>query len=446
MKSKSILTKFLIVLTPIYLALVLIGSFVAAQILIRDTTDILAARIGGLAARVSLAIDIHEAHTFSALAQDLIAPLGVDPAVICVELRSTDSKKFITAHPPALGCKGQQHVPFEVVLPIDDFDTYSLHVKFTDEATSRAVNKQIVTTVAILALAFLVTLISAAIGFRMIVSRRLLSLHDAIRMAANNLQRRRIKPSGMDELTQIINAYNTLMDQDAVREKQLTAANKILMRQSRQDPLTGLYNRRYFSTIVTNDAPEDYQTNRCGAIMLLDIDLFKLINDQHGHATGDEVLIKVGKRLNDCLPNGTPVVRWGGEEILVYMKDMEYAEVDKYAAILLSVIGAKPITTKAGNIPVTTSIGVVRLPFTCGDKILSPEQAVNLSDAALYEAKATGRNRAIVIAEQQFPSQDIKATIENEFAHAREKGLVHVEVIPGPPTAKISSPEFKKAA
>ena len=261
-----------------------------------------------MAARVSLAIDIHEAHTFSALAQDLIAPLGVDPAVVCVELRSTERSGFITAHPPTLGCKGQEDAPFEVLLPVDDYDTYSLFVKFSDEATKQAVNKQVFITICILALAFLVTLVSAAIGFRMIVSRRLLSLHEAIRMAADNLQRRRVKASGMDELTQIINAYNTLMDQDDVRERQLTAANEILTQQSKQDPLTGLYNRRFFSTFVANDKTDGLSANHCGTIMLLDIDFFKLINDRFGHSAGDEVLVEVSTRLNDCLPEGTPVV------------------------------------------------------------------------------------------------------------------------------------------
>ena len=446
MKSKSILTKFLIVLAPIYLGLVLIGSFVAAQLLIRDTTDLLAARIGGMAARVSLAIDIHEAHTYSALAQDLIAPLGVDQAVVCVELRAADSSNFITAHPPALGCKGQEDAPFEVLLPVDDYDNYSLYVKFTDEATRQAVNKQILITVCILALAFLVTLISAAIGFRMIVSRRLLSLHEAIRMAANNLQRRRVKPSGMDELTQIINAYNTLMDQDDVRERQLTAANEILTLQSKQDPLTGLYNRRFFSTLVAKENKNGLYANRCGTIMLLDIDFFKLINDKYGHAAGDEVLIEVGTRLNDCLPDETPVVRWGGEEILVYIEDLDYTEVDTYAAMLLSVIGSKPVSTKAGEIAVTTSMGVVRLPFTSGDHKLTPEEAVNLADAALYKAKATGRNRAIAIADQHVANNEVKAIIENEFEQALEKGLVHIEVIDGPPTTANSHQHLDKAA
>ena len=68
MKSKSILTKFLVVLAPIYLVLVLVGSFMASQVLIRDNTDILAARVGSLAARVSLALDMHEAYAYNTLA------------------------------------------------------------------------------------------------------------------------------------------------------------------------------------------------------------------------------------------------------------------------------------------------------------------------------------------------------------------------------------------
>lgn len=446
MKSKSILTKFLFVLAPIYLGLVLIGSFVAAQLLIRDTTDELAARVGGLAARVSIALDVHEAQSYSSLARDLIAPLGADPAVVCVEYRSNNIGNFITAHPPTLGCKGQEGAPFAVDLPIDDYDQYSLFVKFTDKAITAAVKKQILITACILTLAFLVTLISAGIGFRMIVSRRLLALHEAIRLAANNLQRLRVKSDGVDELAQIINAYNSLMDQDAVRERQLTAANEILSRQSKQDPLTGLYNRRFFSSIVNNEQKTTRYANRCGTIMLLDIDFFKNINDKYGHAAGDEVLIEISKRLKDCLPDDTPIVRWGGEEILVYLEDLEFSEVDAYTAMLLSVIGSKPMQTKAGSITVTTSMGVVRLPFACENRPLSPEEAVNIADVALYKAKSSGRNRAISIAEQQVDTFGIKEFIERDFEEALEKGYIHIETITGPPVVMKGPSVIDKAA
>ena len=446
MKSKSILTKFLFVLTPIYLGLVLFGSFVASQLLIRDNTDQLAARVGGLAARVSIALDIHEAQSYSTLAKDLIAPLGVDQAVVCVEYRSNTTGKFITAHPPTLGCKGQNKAPFEVDVPVDDYDNYSLLVKFTDKEITDAVSKQLMIISGILTLAFLVTLISAGIGFRMIVSRRLLALHEAIRLAANNLQRLKVESNGVDELAQIINAYNSLMDQDAVRERQLTAANEILTKQSKQDPLTGLFNRRFFSSIVNDDDNSaGVYANSCGTIMLLDIDYFKNINDTHGHAAGDEVLIELSKRLKDCLPDDTPIVRWGGEELLVYLDNLEYPEVNTYAAMLLSVIGSTPVPTKNVSINVTTSMGVVRLPFTSANKPLSPEEAVNIADAALYKAKSSGRNQAISIAEQLVETDEIRNLIENDFESAIKQGHIHTETIMGPPVA-MNPPVIAKAA
>jgi diguanylate cyclase (GGDEF)-like protein len=435
MKSKSILTKFLIVLAPVYLVLVLVGSFIAAQVLIRDNTDLLTSRVGSLAARVSLALDIHEAYAYDTLAQDLIAPLGVDEAVVCVEFRSADGSNVIAAHPPTLGCVGQSNAPFEAEIPVDDYDEYNLHLKFTDAAITAAVKKQIIITASVLLFAFIITLVSAAIGFKAIVSSRLLALHDAIRMAADNLQRQRVQSTGYDELAEIIKAYNTLMDQDAVRERQLTAANEILTRQSKQDHLTGLYNRRFFSTMVTENSPA---TPVSGAIMLMDVDHFKKINDVHGHAAGDEVLVALAGRITNCLPDETPVVRWGGEEILVYLSNLGYDEVNSFATMLLNAVGATPVTTKSGDIKVTTSIGIVRLPFSCGGQTLLPEESVNLADAALYKAKSAGRNCAIAIAEQSLASEDAIAVVEKDFEKALKEGLIHTETLHGPPQRNSS--------
>lgn len=133
-------------------------------------------------------------------------------------------------------------------------------------------------TAALLVFAFLVTLVSAAIGFRTIVSARLLALHDAIMLAASNIDRQRVQNNGYDEQAEIIKRYNTLMDQDAVRERQLTAANEILCKQSKQDHLTDLYNRRFFSAMVKDNMPTSINTDRCGAMLLMDIDHFKQIN------------------------------------------------------------------------------------------------------------------------------------------------------------------------
>lgn len=432
MVKKSILSKFLFVLAPIYLTLVLIGSLIAAQVLIRDNTDELAARVGSLAARVSMALDMHEAYYYSALASDLIAPLGVDPAIVCVEFKGTNSDQNITAHPPQIGCTGQQDAPFYSEIAVDDYGEYQLLIRFTDAEITAAVTKQALITAGILTLAFIITLISAAIGFRTIVSSRLLALHGAIKMAADNLKRQKVKSSGQDELTEIINAYNSLMDRDDVRERQLTAANEILSIQSRQDPLTGLYNRRFFNSLVKKEMTISTTPDAPGAMLLLDIDHFKKVNDNYGHSAGDEVLIETARRLENCLPEGTPIVRWGGEEFLIYLKNLNHSEVNSFTAMLLNSIGTRPASTKSGDIPVTVSIGTVRIPFTCGGALLKPEEVVNIADRALYRAKSGGRNCAVVVAEQELPDDHLRKSVESDFNHAITNGLIHIEVIEGP--------------
>lgn len=435
MKSKSILAKFLFVLAPLYLGLVLIGSFTASQLLIRDTTDLLTTRIGGLGARVSLALDVHEAHNYRTLANDLIAPLGVDPGVVCVEFRSNIDSTVIATHPPRVGCKGQQDAPFNVELPVDDFYDHSLFIKFTDKNITEAVNKYLLMTAAVLTLAFLVTVISAGISFRMIVSRRLLALHQAIGFAAKNLHRTRVQSDGVDELAQIIDAYNSLIDQDAERERQLTAANEILSLQSKQDPLTGLYNRRFFYSVASDESHTANYANRAGTIMMLDVDFFKNINDKFGHAAGDEVLVELSRRLKSCLPKNSLVVRWGGEEILVYLEDLDPSKVTNTATLLLTVIGSTPMRTKAGAITVSTSIGIVRLPFNSANRPLSLDEAVNIADAALYSAKSSGRNRAISITDLQVSKIEINDLIGRDFETALAQGTIHVDTIIGPPGA-----------
>lgn len=140
------------------------------------------------------------------------------------------------------------------------------------------------------------------------------------------------------------------------------------------------------------------------------------------------------------------VVRRGGEEILLYLENLQHPEVDSYATMLLSVIGSKPIKTKAGKITATTSMGIVRPPFTCANIPLSPEEAVNIADAALYKAKSSGRNRAISIADQQVDTADIKEVIERDFEEALAKGYIHIETITGPLVAINSPSVINRAA
>ncbi len=172
------------------------------------------------------------------------------------------------------------------------------------------------------------------------------------------------------------------------------------------DPLTGLYNRRYALPHLAKLAERARGNGRCFAVMALDIDHFKVINDSHGHAAGDRVLVEVARRLRDNLRAVDLVARIGGEEFLVAMPDTTAEQAQGAAERLRRIIEDTPFDTVApgptgrarrteGRIGVTLSIGValghpdIRLP----EEI---DVIVHRADEALYDAKNAGRNTVTV--------------------------------------------------
>jgi two-component system cell cycle response regulator len=175
------------------------------------------------------------------------------------------------------------------------------------------------------------------------------------------------------------------------------------------DPLTGLYNRRYAEAYLADLLMREAEQGRGYVLMLIDLDHFKAINDQHGHGAGDQVLRHVADRLRDNLRAGDLVARYGGEEFLIVLPDASTGEGEFTAERLRRAIGSAPVTLDSGEtIAVTASIGVgygAEEPFeepilmtgtfdvpqpNCA---LSLDRLVGAADAALYRAKSAGRNR-----------------------------------------------------
>lgn len=168
------------------------------------------------------------------------------------------------------------------------------------------------------------------------------------------------------------------------------------------DPLTGLYNRRYALPHLAKIADRARNSGRDFAVMALDIDHFKSINDAFGHGAGDRVLVEVAQRLRDNLRAVDLVARTGGEEFLVVMPDTNGEQVRGAAERLRRVIGdagfdARPPTAlgrayEAGaKISVTLSIGVA-LGQSHGAAREDVDLILQRADAALYAAKDAGRN------------------------------------------------------
>ena len=160
------------------------------------------------------------------------------------------------------------------------------------------------------------------------------------------------------------------------------------------DPLTGLYNRRYAQSYLMRIAQNAHQQRQPFTLMILDLDRFKRVNDQFGHAVGDDVLVEVAARLKANLREVDLLARLGGEEFLVAMPETDQAGAARAAERLRRIISDTPIQSRIQGlrVPVTLSIGVVVSPNTGGqpDPI---DRIMDRADRALYRSKADGRNQ-----------------------------------------------------
>ena len=172
------------------------------------------------------------------------------------------------------------------------------------------------------------------------------------------------------------------------------------------DPLTGLHNRRFLSDHIEQDLAASLrrrqETLAAGGqpldtdnvFLLLDIDAFKRINDRHGHAAGDAVLVQFGARLRSVLRESDYLVRWGGEEFLAVARDTDRVRAEELAERMRAVVAATPFRLDDGHeLAVTCSIGFACLPFEPDRPMArSWQQVVNLADRGLYAAKRAGRD------------------------------------------------------
>lgn len=219
--------------------------------------------------------------------------------------------------------------------------------------------------------------------------------------------------------------------------RRLAHNHAFLRAQSQRDPLTGLANRRALHELTLH---QGVQQAFDGALLLVDIDHFKHINDGHGHAAGDLVLMDVARRLAEAVTDDDLVVRWGGEEFLIYRRHATGAQAATLAGDLLRAMADTPVALPGGALRVTVSVGYGVFPLPPARLPLSLERAINFADMALYTAKNQGRNRAVGIAAVQAVDALTLAQAEADFDQAWQEGRVTLQRTPGPGPA-ITPPE-----
>jgi diguanylate cyclase (GGDEF)-like protein len=215
-------------------------------------------------------------------------------------------------------------------------------------------------------------------------------------------------------------------------QRQLERSHARLRVQSERDALTGQANRRHFQDVMRE---RDAHVVFDGALLLLDIDHFKRVNDGSGHAAGDEVLVEVSRRLAEAVRDEDLVVRWGGEEFLVYAPRIEAGALEPFAERLLRAVGGAEVKAGGRPLQVTVSIGFARFPLLPSLPPLNWERALNFVDMALYTAKSLGRNRAVGIRAVHATGPESLRAVEQDFERAWSEGRVVLQVIEGPQQA-----------
>ncbi len=176
----------------------------------------------------------------------------------------------------------------------------------------------------------------------------------------------------------------------------LSDALETMRKLATHDALTGLLNRREFDRIIGEEHERARRFGRSYAVLMLDLDHFKSINDKHGHPAGDLVLQNTAKRIRQQLRSVDRCARVGGEEFAVVLTEVDHVTASEVARRIVEMMASKPVMLQDGTaLRVTLSAGSASMPKNAGDTVT----LVKMADKALYAAKERGRNRAVAAVE-----------------------------------------------
>jgi diguanylate cyclase (GGDEF)-like protein len=174
---------------------------------------------------------------------------------------------------------------------------------------------------------------------------------------------------------------------------ELLMRNRLLSEVSARDSLTGLYNRWYVMEKIESEMNRSLRHGSPVALLMLDIDHFKRVNDTWGHSAGDMVLKTVGQVLRDsCRVYDVPG-RYGGEEFCVVLPETKLGNTPAVAERIRTRVEGTAVRVEGSNVSVTASIGIAGVDAESAEAVLTASALIDRADRALYLAKHRGRNR-----------------------------------------------------
>jgi two-component system, cell cycle response regulator len=178
-----------------------------------------------------------------------------------------------------------------------------------------------------------------------------------------------------------------------VRQAETAIENSFLyeeaVRLSLTDGMTGLWNRRNFDLRLEAELSRALRFSEPFAVVFVELDQMKAVNDRYGHQAGDTVLIELARRLTEAVREVDVVARWGGDEFTLLLPKTGLAGALRLAEKIRSAVGDAPFRIDSGSLDITISVGVAAYP----EHGSAGKDLVAAADGAMYRAKARGRNR-----------------------------------------------------
>jgi diguanylate cyclase (GGDEF)-like protein len=259
----------------------------------------------------------------------------------------------------------------------------------------------------------------------------------------------RVIGEGQDEIGNLITDFNTMLDEIQLRDnelrenrlqleervaqrtRELEIANEQLELSKEQaesvasrmeyhahhDALTGLPNRTLLNDRITSELAHARRQQTNAALLFLDLDRFKIINDSLGHAVGDQLLRVIARRLNNCVRDEDTVARLGGDEFMVLLPRISgSADAGRIAKKIIECL-VDPISCNGHELHITTSIGISIYPYDGADA----ETLIKHADISMYRAKELGRNKAVYYTAEMNAGSRKQLAMETNLRKALEK-------------------------
>jgi diguanylate cyclase (GGDEF)-like protein len=244
--------------------------------------------------------------------------------------------------------------------------------------------------------------------------------------------------------------HSSYKEIDAIGRALSVAADKIrhrdnnLRRLANFDTLTGLANRHHFLTQL-RDSLQSLETQKGrGALLFIDLDQFKYVNDSFGHQAGDAVLAQVSSRLRQSIRKQDLLARYSGDEFVIFIADVSMIRADEIALQLIQDLREYPLSYRSHSLNVSCSVGITEVPYPC---VFTPEELISQADLACRRAKSQGRNRTEHFSAEQSELDAIRNDVEwqqrlkhalknNDFRlhfqpimNIRDQSIKHYEVL-----------------